>query len=103
MSYYSVNLPSYTIGEGCYKEIPHTTRFYGKTAVVIGGKIAMSKAKDKILEGIKDSDVEILDFKHFVKHTVFNLDGDKFRNKEIKNYVVVKVVIDMVCGDTKKP
>ena len=56
MSYYSVNLPSYTIGEGCYKEIPHTTRFYGKTAV------AMSKAKDKILEGIKDSDVEILDF-----------------------------------------
>ena len=57
MSYYSVNLPSYTIGEGCYKEIPHTTRFYGKTAVVIGGKIAMSKAKDKILEGIKDSDV----------------------------------------------
>ena len=54
MSYYSVNLPSYTIGEGCYKEIPHTTRFYGKTAVVIGGKIAMSKAKDKILEGIKD-------------------------------------------------
>ena len=47
--------------------------------------------------------VEILDFKHFVKHIVFNLDGDKFRNKEIKNYVVVKVVIDMVCGNTKKP
>lgn len=47
--------------------------------------------------------IEILDFKHFVKHTVFNLDGDKFRNKEIKNYVVVKVVIDMVCGNTKKP
>ena len=62
MNYYSVNLPSYTIGDGCYKEIPHVTRFYGKTAVVIGGKIAMSKAKDKILEGIKDSDVEILDF-----------------------------------------
>ena len=47
--------------------------------------------------------VEILDFKHFVKHTVFNSEGDKFRNKEIKNYVVVKVVIDMVCGNTKKP
>ena len=28
MSYYSVNLPSYTIGEGCYKEIPHTTRLW---------------------------------------------------------------------------
>ena len=47
MSYYSVNLPSYTIGEGCYKEIPHTTRFYGKKAVVNGGKNAMTKAKVK--------------------------------------------------------
>ena len=36
-----------------------------------------------------------------MRHTVFNSDGDKFRNKEIKNYVVVKVVIDMVCGNTK--
>ena len=46
---------------------------------------------------------EILDFKHFVKHTVFNSEGDKFRNKEVKNYVVVKAVIDMVCGNTIKP
>ena len=46
--------------------------------------------------------VEILDFKHFVKHTVFNLDGDKFRNKEIRNHVVVNVVIDMVYGNAKK-
>ena len=37
-----------------------------------------------------------------MKHTVFNSEDDKFRNKEIKNYVVVKVVIDMVCGNTKK-
>lgn len=62
MSFYSVNLPSYTIGEKCYEAIPHEARFYGKTAVVIGGKTAMSKAKDKILEGIKDSGIEILDF-----------------------------------------
>ena len=46
--------------------------------------------------------VEILDFKHFVKHTVFNLEGEKYRNKELKNYVVVKVAIDMVCGNTIK-
>lgn len=45
MSYYSVNLPSYTIGEGCYKEIPHTTRFYGKTAVVIGERSRCLKQK----------------------------------------------------------
>ena len=45
MGYYSVNLPSYTIGEGCYGEIPKTARFLGKTAVVIGGKTAMAKAR----------------------------------------------------------
>ena len=45
--------------------------------------------------------VEILDFKHFVKHTVFNLEGDKFRNKEVKKYIVVKVGINLVCGNTK--
>lgn len=62
MSFYTVNLPNYSIGEGCYKEIPHKTRFFGKKAVVIGGKTAMAKAKDKLLEGIKGSDMEITDF-----------------------------------------
>lgn len=62
MGYYSVNLPSYTIGEGCYQEIPAKARFLGRTAVVIGGKTAMSKAKEKLLQGVQGSDVEILDF-----------------------------------------
>ena len=46
--------------------------------------------------------IEILEFKHFAKHTVFNLEGEKYRNKEIKNYIIVKVAIDMVCGNTRK-
>ena len=62
MGYYSVNLPSYTIGEGCYGEIPKTARFLGRTAVVIGGKTAMAKAREKLLEAVEDSDMEILDF-----------------------------------------
>ncbi|MDD5795125.1 iron-containing alcohol dehydrogenase family protein [Clostridium sp. HCP1S3_B4] len=65
MSSYSVFLPSYSVGIDCYKEIPYVTRKYGKKAVVIGGKTAMKKAKDKILEGIKNSDIEILDFVWF--------------------------------------
>lgn len=44
--------------------------------------------------------VEILCFRHFAKHTVFNAEGDKFRNKEIKNYINVRVVIDVECGNT---
>lgn len=61
-SNYSLYLPSYSIGPDCYREIPHVTRFFGKTAAVIGGKTAMSKAKKALLEGVAGSDVKLLDF-----------------------------------------
>ena len=41
---YSVHLPSYSIGPDCYNEVPYVTRFFGKTAVVLGGETAMEKA-----------------------------------------------------------
>ncbi len=59
---YHVYLPNYSIGVDCYQEIPHVVRYYGKTAVVIGGEIAMSKAKDALLQSVEGSPVEILDF-----------------------------------------
>ena len=59
---YSVYLPNYSIGEDCYRELPYVARNYGKKAVVIGGKTAMEKTKDALLEGIKGSDLEITDF-----------------------------------------
>ena len=49
MSNYSIFLPSYSVGEECYKEIPYVTRKYDKKAVAIGGKTAMSKAKPELL------------------------------------------------------
>ena len=36
---YSVHLPSYSIGPDCYNEVPYVTRFFGKTAVVVGGEL----------------------------------------------------------------
>lgn len=59
---YTQYLPSYSIGSDCYRKIPYVTRFFGKTAAVIGGKTAMSKAKQALLDGIEGSDVKILDF-----------------------------------------
>ena len=59
---YNEFLPSYSIGDDCYKEIPYVTRRYGKTAVVIGGKTAMEKAKPELLAALKGSDLEITDF-----------------------------------------
>lgn len=46
--------------------------------------------------------LEILNFRHFHKHIVFSTDGSKIRNKELKRYFNVSVVIYMECGNTKK-
>ena len=59
---YNVYLPSYSIGADCYREIPHVTRFFGKTAAVIGGVTAMAKARPALEEGVADSDVVLTGF-----------------------------------------
>ena len=46
MGNYNVYLPSYSVGAGCYKEIPNVARRLGKKAVVIGGRTAIEKAKE---------------------------------------------------------
>lgn len=62
MSNYSIFLPSYSIGESCYNEIPNIIRKYGKNVVVIGGKTAIEKSKNELLNAIENSDIKILDF-----------------------------------------
>lgn len=43
--------------------------------------------------------VEILNFRHFVKHTVFERTGEKEKTKNIKNWVPVSVVVELECVD----
>lgn len=62
MGNYSIFLPSYSVGEDCYKEIAYVTRKFGKKAVVIGGKTAMEKVKPQLLQALEQSEIEILDF-----------------------------------------
>ncbi|WP_035789448.1 hypothetical protein [Clostridium butyricum] len=50
----------------------------------------------------KKNYIEILNFRHFFNHFVFTNEGDKIRNKQLKKYINVSVVIDMECGDTIK-
>ena len=45
--------------------------------------------------------LKILEFRHFVRHTVFTSDGEKSRNKVLKNYITVKVVIDIETRNTR--
>ncbi|MBO0525306.1 hypothetical protein EXQ31_07450 [Clostridium botulinum] len=44
--------------------------------------------------------IEIINFRHFFKHFVFTSEGDNIRNKQLKKYINVSVVIDMECGNT---
>ncbi len=61
MTNYTVMLPDYSIGEHCYEKIGFVTRHFGKKVVLIGGKTALSKAKDAILDAIKDTPLEVID------------------------------------------
>ncbi len=45
---YEVHLPSYSIGNTIYNKIGPVCESYGKTVLVIGGKLALEAAYDKI-------------------------------------------------------
>lgn len=58
----NIFLPSYSIGAGIYKRVPEICKSYGKTAVVIGGHISLSKAKPLLVEAVGSSEISLLDF-----------------------------------------
>ena len=39
---YTVTLPHYSVGPSCYDELGQVTRFYGRTAAVVGGETALA-------------------------------------------------------------
>lgn len=59
---FTFNYPNYTIGEDAYSHIEEVCFKYGKTAVVIGGKTAISKARPYLEEALKDSQIKIVDY-----------------------------------------
>ena len=65
-----------------------------------GGYVSHDGACGDLCVATKTNYVEILNFRHFFKHIVFTSEGDKIRNKEIKNYINVSVVVDIECGNT---
>lgn len=59
---YDVNLPNYTVGADAYDSVASICSKYGKKVVAIGGKTAMSVVKEKMLESLKGTEVEITEF-----------------------------------------
>lgn len=88
---YSVCLPNYSVGEDCYNLVPSIVRPFGKKVVVIGGETALSKAKAKIQEALKDSDLEVLDWICYGKESSY-ANG----NKLVENPIVQKA--DVIFG-----
>lgn len=99
---YSLYLPSYSIGPDCYKEIPYVTRFFGKTVAVIGGKIALSKAKDAIIDGISGSDIQILDFMEYGGNSTFENGNALISNPLVKSADMIFAVGGGRACDTVK-
>lgn len=53
MNTYTNYLPAWSVGPDAYKEVYSVVRRYGKTAAVIGGKTALSKAYDKLAAAVE--------------------------------------------------
>lgn len=62
MKNYSIHLPSYSIGDNVYNKIPEICQTYGTKVIAIGGHKAIASSKNKILEAVKNSKLEIIDF-----------------------------------------
>lgn len=62
---YSVIFPNYTIGEHAYDKVKEICPRYGNTAVVIGGKTALAKAKTLIIKAVETSGIVVTDFVWF--------------------------------------
>ena len=55
----TVTLPNYMIGEDVYRKAGAILKKHGKTAVVVGGKTAMEKAADEIIESLKADGIAV--------------------------------------------
>ena len=68
----------------------------------VRGSICTNGACGDYCVDAKEKLVEILYFRHFAKHFTFTSEGKNSRNKHLKNYFDVSVVIDIGCGNTNE-
>ena len=55
---------------------------------------------DRATKNSTSNFVEILRFKHYIQKIYFVPEGENYRNKVIKNHVLVRVVVNLGCGNT---
>lgn len=85
MAFYSQSLPSYTVGDSAYENVANICAPYGKKAVVIGGKRAIEAARVYLMEALKDSELEIIDFVWYGGEASFENGDTLIANESVKN------------------
>lgn len=84
MNCYTTFFPGYSAGENAYHDINAVCSPYGNKAVVIGGKTAMEKTKDYLLEAIQGTNMEILDFLWYKGEAAFEYADELANHPKVK-------------------
>jgi glycerol dehydrogenase len=82
---YSVILPSWSIGEDCYKDVFKIVNPLGKKAVVIGGETAMQKGYGALKEALAKEDFEITEPIVYGKNSTYENVERLLLMDEVKN------------------
>lgn len=85
MKSYSTFFPDYSIGEDAYKEIGAVCAPFGKTAIVIGGKTALEKTKDLLIEAVKGTEITLIDFIWYGGEAAYEHAEKLIANEKVKN------------------
>ena len=85
MKNYSITLPSYSIGDNVYSKIGEICEPYGKKVICIGGKTAISKVRDLIINECNGTSLEILDFLWYGGDATYENVNTLKENELVKN------------------
>lgn len=102
MENYSVQVPPYTVGPEAYKKIEEYCRIYGTKAVVIGGKRAMTAAREKLIQAVENTEIDILDFLWFGKDSTFEAADRLTKEKTVQEADMIFAVGGGKAVDTAK-
>ncbi len=97
-----VTLPDYAIGEDIYEKAGSFIKKYGKTAVIIGGKTAMSVAAKELTEALKKDGITVLGQVWFGGDSTYENVEMLEKDDTVKKAEVILAVGGGKCCDTCK-
>lgn len=97
-----VTLPDYVIGEDAYQKAGSFLKKYGKTAVIIGGKTAMSVAGDELTQALNKEGISVSGQVWFGGDSTYENVEMLVQNDAVKQADIILAVGGGKCCDTCK-